>query len=335
MIRIGFLVYPGVTMLDVSGPAEAFARAPGDYGSVFLSATGGPVRTSSGMVLADTVPVAECEDLDTLVVPGADSVTRGDIDPVLLDSVAVLAPRARRVASVCTGAFVLAGLGLLDGRRVATHWRHAAALARRHPAVTVEPDRIRVQDGRFHSSAGITAGIDLALALIAEDLGEEAARATARELVMFLHRPGGQLQYSEQAAPTSEHEVLGPLLRQVRADLAAPHTVGSMAAAAALSPRHLSRLFSSELGTTPARWLETVRVDRARRLLLEGLSVTATAQHAGFGSDETLRRAFDRRLGTTPTEYRARFSGARTGPAGTGSAEPAPPGADAITLVAW
>lgn len=313
MTRVGFVVHPGVTMLDVSGPAEAFSRAGGAYEIVYLSAHGGTVPTSSGMSLADTVPVAAAGDLDTLIVPGSDAVATTAVDADLLAAVRSLEPGARRVASVCTGAFVLAALGLLDGRRVTTHWRHAARLARRHPGVQVEPDTIRMRDGRFFSSAGITAGIDLALALIADDLGEGAARSTARELVTFLRRPGGQQQYSEAVLSGEGHPVLGPLLRSVEADLAAPHGVGSMAAAAALSPRHLTRLFSRELGTTPARWLESVRVHRACELLLEGHTVTVTAQRSGFGSDETLRRAFDRQLGTTPTQYRARFAQAGTG----------------------
>lgn len=312
MIRVGFLVYPGVTMLDVSGPAEAFSRARGAYEIVYLSARGGTVRTSSGMALADTVPVARAGLLDTLVVPGSDAVATAPTDEDLLAAVRLLEPAARRVASVCTGAFVLAALGLLDGRRVTTHWRHATRLARLHPTVRVEPDTIRMRDGKYFSSAGITAGIDLALALIADDLGEGAARSTARELVTFLQRPGGQRQYSEAVQSTEAHPVLGPLLRSIEADLAAPHGVGSMANAVALSPRHLTRLFSSELGTTPARWLESVRVHRACELLLEGHTVTATAKRSGFGSDETLRRAFDRQLGTTPTQYRSRFAQAGT-----------------------
>jgi transcriptional regulator GlxA family with amidase domain len=226
----------------------------------------------------------------------------------LLDAVRDAAAGARRVASVCTGAFVLAELGLLDGRRAATHWRHASALARRYPRVLVEPDAIHVRDGRYVTSAGISAGIDLTLALVEEDHGAAVARSVARELVVFMQRPGGQSQFSAAlAVPPARSDLLRSVIEGVLADPAADHGLAAMAARAAVSPRHLTRLFRSELGTTPGRWLERVRFDRAQQLLLEGHGVTAAAFGSGLGSDETLRRVFARQLGTTPSEFRARF----------------------------
>jgi transcriptional regulator GlxA family with amidase domain len=216
------------------------------------------------------------------------------------------------VASVCTGAFVLAEAGLLDGRRATTHWRRAADLARRFPRVRVEPDAIHVRDGRYVTSAGISAGIDLALALVEDDHGAGVAREVARELVVFLQRPGGQSQFSTAlATPPARGDLLRTLVAAVLADPAADHSLPAMAAAAAVSPRHLARLFRAELGTTPARWVERVRLDRAQQLLLDGHSVTSAAELSGLGSDETLRRAFARHLGTTPTHYRRRFATTR------------------------
>lgn len=308
MIDVGFVVFPGVTLLDVSGPAEVFCGAGDRYRVTYISHSGGDVPTSSGMVMAATVAAAGVRRLDTLIVPGSEALAEGPPDAELLEAVAALVPRSRRVASVCTGAFVLAHLGLLDGRRATTHWRQADELARRYPAVQVDPDTIHVRDGRFFSSAGITAGIDLALALVEDDLGSETARDIARELVVFLHRPGGQSQFSTAVAGrSSDHPLLAPVIREVRADPAG-HTVASMATRAALSARHLHRLFVAELGLTPARWLEGVRLDHASRFILQGRSVTRSAELSGFGSDESLRRAFARHFGTTPSEYRARFA---------------------------
>lgn len=207
------------------------------------------------------------------------------------------------MASVCTGAFILAHLGLLDGRRATTHWRNAPELARRYPKVRVQPDTLHVHDGRYLTSAGITAGIDLALSLVEEDLGAPTARRIAQEMVMFMHRPGGQSQFASHIeTPTVHHAVLRQVLETVRFAPADEHTVASLARGAAVSPRHLTRLFHDELGITPARWLEQTRLAEAQRLLLDGHTVTAAARRAGFGSDENLRRSFDRRLHITPSE---------------------------------
>ena len=244
------------------------------------------------------------------------SAYSGDSANEVAEATAVLSGHPRRIASVCTGAFLLAELGLLDGRRVTTHWRNARDMARRYPRIRVETDVLHVPDGRFVTSAGITAGIDLALSLVEEDLGADTARRIAREMVVFMHRPGGQSQFaSPPNAPLVDNPILREVLARVKADPAGAHTVTTMASDAAVSTRHLGRLFREELGATPSRWLEQFRMSTAQQLILDGQTVTAAAGGAGFGSDESLRRAFDRHLHITPSEYRARFSSTfRRGP---------------------
>ncbi|WP_406256171.1 GlxA family transcriptional regulator [Streptomyces chartreusis] len=313
--RVALLVFDGVTLLDASGPLEVLhqaGRLGHPYAPVLASPYGGDVTTSSGVALARTVAAAEVGPVDTLVVAGGDALAERPPGEDLLTAAALLAGRAERVASVCSGAFVLAELGLLDGRRATTHWRHAKALARRHPRVRVEPDALHVRDGRYLTSAGISAGIDLTLALLEDDHGADVAREAARELVVFMQRPGGQSQFSTAlATPPARSDLLASLTASVLADPGADHGLAEMAASAAVSTRHLARLFRNELDTTPARWVERVRLDRAQQLLLDGHSVTSAARHSGLGSDETLRRAFARHLGTTPTEYRRRFATTR------------------------
>ncbi|MEU0965936.1 GlxA family transcriptional regulator [Streptomyces sp. NPDC005917] len=310
--RVGFVVFEGVTMLDVSGPSEVLhqaGRLADRYELVLVSPRGGTVTTSTGLALSGTVRAADAGPVDTVLVAGGDRLAERPIEDELLGAARELTERARRVASVCTGAFVLGELGLLDGRRATTHWRHAATFARRYPRVRVEPDAIHIRDGRYVTSAGISAGIDLALALVEDDHGVGVARDIARELVVFLQRPGGQSQFSTAiTTPPARDDLLRTLIASVLADPTADHSLPVLAASAAVSPRHLTRLFRAELGTTPARWVERVRLDRAQQLLLEGHSVTSAAQHSGLGTDETLRRAFARHLGTTPTHYRRRFT---------------------------
>lgn len=306
-------MYDGVTLLDVTGPLEVLHQAnllhAGSYEAVLVAGAAGQVTTASGVVLAGVVTATEAVGgIDTVVVAGADHLVGGVPDEVL-EVTAKLAGGARRVASVCSGAFVLAALGMLDGRRATTHWRHAAAMARQYPKIQIEPDALHVTDGRYVTSAGISAGIDLTLALVEADQGAGTARAVARELVVFLQRPGGQSQFSTaMATPPARTDQLRAIADAVLADPAGDHSLPSLAAAAAVSPRHLTRLFRSEFRTTPARWVERVRLDRAQQLLLDGHSITTTARLSGLGSDETLRRAFARHLGTTPTEYLRRFS---------------------------
>ena len=322
--RVGFVIFDDVTMLDVSGPSEVLHQAgrhAPPYELVLVSPHGGPVTTSTGLTLTGTVTAVDAGPLRTVVVAGGDRLAQQPVEQELLDVVRTLTERAERVASVCTGAFVLAELGLLDGRRATTHWRQAEELGRRYPRVRVEPDAIHIRDGRYVTSAGISAGIDLALALVEDDHGADVARTVARELVVFMQRPGGQSQFRTAATtPPARGNLLRSLIASVLADPAADHSLPAMAARLAVSPRHLTRVFHAELGTTPARWLERVRLDRAQQLLLDGNSVTSAAYRSGLGSDETLRRAFARHLGTTPTEYRARFgtTGVHSGPESTG-----------------
>ncbi len=310
--RIGMFVFDGLTLLDASGPADVFHHADPagkHYQVQLISATGGPVASSSGLILADTVAVADADPPDTLLVTGGAALVERDPEPTLLRAVATLSHGAHRVASVCTGAFVLAALGFLDNRRATTHWRHSHTLARWYPRICVEPDVLHIQDGRFLTSAGVTAGIDLALAIVEQDLGVQAARGVARELVMFMQRPGGQSQFSSALSPQhTPHEQLRNMMETVVADVAGDHTVSSMADMIGVSTRHLNRIFHAAVGLSPIQWLEQVRVDAARGLILEGHPITTVARLCGLGTDETLRRAFARQLGTTPTAFRQRFA---------------------------
>ena len=311
MRRVGIVVFDGVTLLDVSGPVDVFHHADpaGEHYVVDLvSHSGGAVRTASGVTLADTKAADATSAYDTVIIAGGPQLVHQNVDPVLLSTAQDLTEDAQRVASVCTGAFVLAGLGYLDGRRATTHWRHTHLLARWYPRIMVEPDVLHIQDGRYFTSAGITAGIDLALALVEHDLGAETAREVARELVMFMQRPGGQSQFSSAlTGPVDSPQSLRRLMDTVVTNPAAPHTVASMAADLGVSTRHLSRLFQTSVGTSPSQWLERVRVDAARSLILEGHAITEVALRCGFGTDETLRHAFARQVGTTPTAFRQRF----------------------------
>jgi transcriptional regulator GlxA family with amidase domain len=299
-------------LLDVAGPTEAFTEANrygASYSTVLVSVDGGPVRSSTGLRFSADSAAGDAGELDTLLVPGAEVLAEQAADPALTAATAGLAARAGRVASVCTGAFLLAEAGLLDGRRATTHWRHAAALQRRHPRVRVEPDAIFVADGPVVTSAGITAGIDLTLALIEHDHGAALARDVARSLVVFLQRPGGQSQFSVPArTPRPDSDLLRRVIDSIAADPAGSHTVPELAAAAGTSTRHLTRLFRGQLGTTPARYVEQVRLEHARMLLDSGYSVTSAARHSGFGSDENLRRAFRHYLNVAPTAYQHRFA---------------------------
>ena len=305
--RVGVLAFEDVTLLDVTGPIEVLHTA-GTYESVLVSPHGGPITTSSKITL-DTTAAADAGPFDTVVVPGSDYLVDHGIDDSLLETANTLAANATRVASVCTGAFVLAELGLLDGHRATTHWRRTRTLAHRYPRIDVVPDALHVSDGRYLTSAGISAGIDMALALVEHDDGPDAARAVARELVVYMQRPGGQSQFSAALrTPPTRNLALRTIIDAVHADPAADHNAESLAAAAALSTRQVTRLFNSELGTTPARWIERVRLDQAQQLILNGHTITAAASRSGLGSDESLRRAFARHLGLTPTEYKRRFT---------------------------
>lgn len=312
MHRVGVLVFDDVTLLDVTGPAQVFIDANAGsarYEVVTVGLASGMVRATGGLRLG-VDEVAGDVGFDTLIVPGGGGARRQE--PELVSRLARVAGRSRRVASVCTGSFLLAETGLLNGRAATTHWRYANLMQRRYPDVDVRADAIFVRSGSVFSSAGVTAGIDLALALLEDDHGAEVARQVAREMVVFMRRPGGQSQFSARMDLLTEPAgVLRAVVDDVTADPAGQHTVVALARRAGVSTRHLNRLFGEELGTTPSRFVEASRIEAAQRLLVTTMPVTAVAQASGFGSDETMRRAFLRHLGVTPSTYRARFSTTR------------------------
>lgn len=310
------LAFEGVQLLDVAGPLQVFATASerGGIGQPYaprVIAAGGRMLTASAglRLMADPLPDLDAP-LDTLVVAGGPGVLAACDDPALVAWVRARAGRARRVASVCTGAFLLGAAGLLDGRRAVTHWKHCGALAARYPRARVEPDPIFVQDGPVWSSAGVTAGIDLTLALVEADLGRPLALAVARHLVMFLKRPGGQAQFSAALALQAGEERFGPLHAFIAQNLSGDLSLPALAAAAGMSERSLSRHYRDATGLTPARAVERLRVEAARRALAETAQpVKRIAQVCGFGSEETMRRSFLRHVAATPQDYRARFGG--------------------------
>lgn len=311
------VVFDDVTMLDVAGAGEVFAEANrfgADYRIKIASVDGRDVTTSIGTRLGVTDALASIESADTVMVAGSDQLPRRPIDPALADAITSVASRTRRLASICTGSFILAQAGLLDGRRATTHWHEIKSFARAFPAVIVEPDAIFVRDGDVFTSAGVSAGIDLTLALVEQDHGTELVREVARWLVVYLKRAGGQSQFSAlvEADPPPQSP-LRKVTDAISADPAADHSVKTLAARASLSTRQLTRLFQSELGTTPARYVEMVRIDAARAALDAGRTVTDTARMAGFGSPESLRRVFVDHLGVSPRAYRERFRTAARG----------------------
>ncbi len=311
------VVFDGVKLLDAVGPAEVFAEANrfgADYRLEIASVDGRDVITTIGTRFAVTQTISAIDAADTVVVAGGDVLVGRPIDPALVEALKSVPDRTRRLASVCTGSFILAQAGLLEGRRATTHWRHGRLLARAFPDVRVEPDAIFVRDGNVFTSAGVSSGIDLALALVEMDYGGALVRDVARSLVVYLKRSGGQSQFSvlveADPPPTS---ALRPVTDAIAADPAANHSVKHLAAQASLSTRQLTRLFQSELGTTPARYVEMVRVDVARAALEVGHSIAESARLAGFGSPETLRRVFVSHLGLSPRAYRDRFRTAAPG----------------------
>ncbi|MCX3289080.1 GlxA family transcriptional regulator [Streptomyces sp. NEAU-H22] len=310
------VLFDGLQSLDVSGPLEVFAGAdllcPGAYRIRTASLGGAPVRATSGLTLVPDESLSGAKDPDILLVPGGPGSLRPD--PRLVDWVRERGPRAARLVSVCTGAAVLAGAGLLDGRRATTHWAYCDRLAREYPAVEIDPDPVYVRDGHISTSAGVTAGIDLALALVEEDLGRDAALTIARHLVVFLRRPGNQAQFSAQlAAQTAQREPLRDVQRWITDHPDADLSVDSLADRARLSPRHFARAFRAETGMTPGRYVDRVRLEHARRLLEDTAGgVEEIARTSGYGTPEAMRRAFVRTLGTPPAEYRRRFRPATT-----------------------
>jgi transcriptional regulator GlxA family with amidase domain len=315
---VDVLTYPAVQLLDVTGPVQVFASA----NDLVVNAGGAPpyllrvvaqdgegATASAGVTLA-AGPLSDVgEALDTLLVAGGEGAEAAAENAVLVDWVRQRATQARRVASVCTGAFLLAAAGLLDGRRAATHWMYCGRLAKRFPAVHVEPDPIFVCDGSVWTSAGVTAGIDLALALVEEDLGRSVALAVARYLVVFLKRPGGQAQFSAALALQAAEDKFGQLHAWISEHLAHDLSLSVLADRAGMSERTFSRHYAQATGLTPARAIESLRVEAARRLLSESRTpVKRISRRCGFGSEETMRRSFLRLLAVTPQDYRSRFS---------------------------
>lgn len=311
------VVFDAMEMLDVVGPIEVLSaarRAGGRYRMLLASGDGNPVVASSGLQLqADAALTEITEPVDTLLVAGGQTVP--DVaakDEALLSGVRDLARRSRRLCSVGTGAFVLAACGLLRGHTVTTHWAAGRQLKVEHPDVFVEPDRIFVPDGDVYSASGMTAGIDLALGLLEADHGSELARVVAKHMLVFLHRPGGQYQFSAWLEhPVPAESPLRPIIDDIVAHPSGDHRLPQLARRAAMSERHLTRLFGEYTNTTPARFVERIRIEAAERLLEEtDMSVSEIVRRCGFGSTETMRRAFERVLGVPPVAYRQRFQSA-------------------------
>jgi transcriptional regulator GlxA family with amidase domain len=302
------VLFDGVQSLDVSGPLEVLHGA-GGYAIRTASLTGAPVRSASGLGLIPDTDLAAAADPppDVLLVPGGRGTRQPQ--PELVDWLRTHGPRAGRLVSVCTGAFLLAEAGLLDGHRVTTHWAQAETLARRFTRVEVDPEPIFIRDGSLATSAGVTSGIDLALALVEEDMGREVALTVARQLVVFLRRPGGQAQFSVQLrAQTARREPLRRLQHWIVEHPDADLTVPALAARAGLSERQFARAFAAEVGMNPGRYVDAVRLEAARRRLEDSADgVAPIARACGYGTAEAMRRAFLRVLGLGPAEYRRRF----------------------------
>jgi len=315
------LIFPGFQSLDLTGPYEAFAGVnaalgasggPGrPYRIEVVATAAGPVRSESGLAVTAERSIADVSPatVDTLVVVGGAGVHDARRDAAVVDWVRRVGRRSRRVASVCSGSFLLAEAGLLDGRRAATHWARAARLQAEFPSVEVDADAIVVRAGRVWSSAGVTTGIDLGLALVAEDHGMEMAQQVARWLVVFLHRPGGQGQFrAPRWSPPAEDEPIRGAQDLIHAEPGARLTVGELARRCGMSERTFLRSFAREVGCSPARYVEQVRVETARQLLEQTTAgVEHIARRCGFGTAETMRRAFGRRVGVSPAAYRERF----------------------------
>jgi len=314
-----FIVYPDIVLLDLAGPLQVFSHASTTpqsrpaYRPQVASITGGQVETNT-LLSIDTAPLSDWTRSDapihTLIIVGGDGAVPASHDAKLVDQVSMLAKRATRICSVCSGALVLAAAGLLDGRRAVTHWEDCDMLAARFPAVQVQIDPIFVKDGPVWTSAGITAGIDMALAVIEEDLGKPAAIAMARSLVTPMVRSGGQSQFSAELARQAKDtdSLFAPLHTWIYKNLRRAITVEDMAKVCAMSPRNFSRRYSAVMGIPPAKALEAIRVDLARdRLATTQASIKSVAVECGFLDDERMRRAFMRTVNTSPSQYRQQF----------------------------
>ncbi|QQD52566.1 DJ-1/PfpI family protein [Pseudomonas fluorescens BBc6R8] len=315
-MRIALLAFPRVQMLDVVGPADVFAEAARQLGNSrayrisVIGTVAGQIKGTNGLRLATDDSIETFKGaIDTLLIAGSPSVNDVAHDAHLRDWVRYQATRVRRIGSVCSGAFVLGAAGLLVGRRVTTHWNSSALLARQYPDAVVEPDSIFIRDGNLYTSAGVTAGMDLALALVEEDHGRDLALSVAREMVMYFKRPGGQSQFSAQlAAQTAERTNIRQIQTYIVDNLAADLSVALLAQRADMSERNFARVFKAEGGFTPAEFVELARIDQARRLI-EGsnVSLKRLADQVGYANVDGFRRAFVRRLGVPPSDYRKRF----------------------------
>ena len=314
-----FIGYDGVGLLDLTGPFTVFwsaswflaQRGEPPYGRRVATVQGGPVATADGItILAEPLSSFDDEPIDTLVVPGALDLTGAMKDPALIDWIARNAPRARRICSVCTGTFVLAQAGLLDGKRVVTHWQAAEALRTQFPGLKVEPDAIFVRDDPVWSSAGVSAGIDLALALVQDDCGREVAMSVARQLVVYMKRPGGQTQFSEllqaQVKGSEPFAELHDWLTNHLHDESL--SVESLARRACMSARNFARVYKTKTGRTPAKAIELFRLETARKLLEDtNERIETIARRTGFGDEDRMRNTFQRHLNVSPRDYRERF----------------------------
>lgn len=317
-LRTLFLTYDQVNLLDIAGPLQAMEAAestratPERYQTIVASMAGGPIETAARIpIVTKRLGDLDPTTIDTVIVGGGSANGRPLAPPELVDWLSDNAPSFRRTCSICAGAFILAKAGLLDGRRAATHWRWTELLSREHPTIHVEPDPIYIQDGPFWTSAGVTAGIDLALALIEQDYGHSIAIEAARRLVVFMKRPGGQAQFSTPLLFQSRRDGgFDALHAWIRENIASDLRIGRLAEQAGMSERSFVRAYTAAIGTTPAKAVEAMRVETAA-LLLETtrhpLKLVAAA--TGFGDEQNLRRVFQRRLGVNPLDYRERFAG--------------------------
>jgi transcriptional regulator GlxA family with amidase domain len=317
-LRVVLLAYDGMNLLDLAGPLQALTTAnraigpaqPQRYETIVASGNGGPIVTSSGLPVV-TVAVSSLADMviDTLIAPGGCWGDDYEVMPVLRDFIAARVGTVRRLCSVCTGAFLLAAAGQLDGKRVATHWAWLDKLKSQHPGLDVDPDSIFVQDGNLWTSAGVSAGIDLTLALIEQDYGPRVAIDTARQMVVFIKRAGGQSQFSVPLAAQTRDRDFVELHAWMAANLAADLSVTRLADRAGMAPRTFARDYAAKVGRTPAKTVELMRLEAACRALEEsGLPLKRVAELSGYRDEQTLRRAFQRQLGTSPATHRGRFS---------------------------
>lgn len=317
-IRIGFLVFDGIQALDLFGPQEAFAEANKcgadlhmNYECLLISEDGQPVTTESGISLGAHISIDDCPPLHTLIIPGGAGSRPHLIPQRVIDWTQHHAEHTQRIGSVCTGLFILARTGLLNGRRVTTHWHNADEIAARFPELDVDADSIFIRDGKVITAAGITSGIDMALALIEEDMGAKIATAVARELVVFVRRPGGQNQYStllqqQQASGTRFNDLLTWIANNLTEDL----STEAMAKRVCLSERHFRRAFKQAHNDSPARVVERIRIDIAKDwLATSDQSIEQIARLVGYRTPDAFRHSFERQLGTTPSEHRRRFGG--------------------------